>query len=211
MLCGKSSAGSAGRSGPVRDLDVMIDHLRVEAATLDGADVDAAAGLVAGLEVERQHARDTLLASMRSARYTDLLDRVAAACDPPLAGDDTELLDIWRSEHTRLRKAIGRLGDDPEDDALHAVRIKVKRARYAAELSGLDRYVRRAKGLQDVLGELQDAVTAEHQLREVGARSPAVTIAAGRLVERERRRRALARDNWGAAWKSLSRVGREVA
>jgi CHAD domain-containing protein len=199
-----------GALGPVRDLDVMIDHLRQAAAALDGDDAAAATGLVEELEREREQARASLLESMGEQRYAELLQRIEAAGDPPLVGDDTELVDIWRSEHTRLRKAVDRLEDEPEDDALHAVRIKAKRARYAAELAGLKRYIKRAKVLQDVLGELQDAVTAERRLRAFASASPEQAIAAGRLVERERGRQARARADWPAAWKRLAKAAKKV-
>ena len=67
--------------------------------------------------------------------------------------------------------------------------------------------VRRAKALQDVLGEHQDAVVASQRLRELAANAPGEqALAAGRLVEREdeqprRRARAVA-----GAWKRLRKV-----
>ena len=55
-----------------------------------------------------------------------------------------------------------------------------KRARYASELAGHNEVVRRAKALQDVLGEHQDAVIAEQRLRALAAAaSPDQAIAAG--------------------------------
>ena len=59
------------------------------------------------------------------------------------------------------------LGDDPPDADLHAARIAVKRARYAAELAersvgrAAAAVIRDAKLLQDVLGDHQDAHVAE--------------------------------------------------
>ena len=91
----------------------------------------------------------------------------------------------------RLRKAVRKLPDEPADEELHAVRKKGKRARYAAELAGRQRLVKRAKKLQDVLGEHQDAVVAAERLRELAAEAaPEQALAAGRLVEREEERRA---------------------
>jgi CHAD domain-containing protein len=61
---------------------------------------------------------------------------------------------------------------------LHSVRKVVKRARYAAELadaagvSGMRGYVKRAKTVQAVLGERQDAVVAAEVLRSSTASSP---------------------------------------
>ena len=84
------------------------------------------------------------------------------------------------------------------------MRKKGKRARYAAELAGWKESVRQAKKLQDVLGEHQDAVVAAERLRELAAEAaPGQALAAGRLVEREQERRAVARAAWPKAWKKL--------
>jgi len=84
------------------------------------------------------------------------------------------------------------------------VRKKGKRARYAAELAGRKKFVKRAKKLQDVLGEHQDAVVAAARLRELAAEAePEHALAAGRLVERETGNRAEARKHWPKAWKKL--------
>jgi CHAD domain-containing protein len=73
--------------------------------------------------------------------------------------------------------------------------------------------VRRAKHLQDVLGEHQDAVVAEQRIRELlrGSRSTSAAFAAGRLAERQRARRAAARTGFGDVWERLERAGRRAA
>ena len=82
-----------------------------------------------------------------------------------------------------------------------------KRARYAGELAGRKNSVRRAKVLQDVLGEHQDAVVAAERLRKLAAAaSPEQALAGGRLVEREEERRAEARAAWSKAWKRLRKT-----
>jgi CHAD domain-containing protein len=87
------------------------------------------------------------------------------------------------------------------------VRKLGKRARYAGELVGRKEFVRRAKALQDVLGEHQDAVVAAERLRELAASAPpGQAVAAGRLVERERERRAEARAAWRKAWTRLRKA-----
>ena len=198
--------------GPVRDLDVLLDHLRVEAAALDGPDGAGAKTVLRVLGRERSAARRRLLRVLGSARYLALLDRLEAAGDPPLAAPPPELTveDIWRTEHARLRKGVARLGPEPADDELHDTRIRVKRARYAAELAGLDAYVRVAKTLQDVLGEHQDSVVAEERLRLVAASHPDAAIAVGRLVDRERRRRTRGIGDWRKQWRLLSKQAKKV-
>ena len=74
------------------------------------------------------------------------------------------------------------------------MRIRGKRARYAAELAEgavgkpARRFVEDAKRFQDVIGEHQDAVVAEERIRGLLGRtgSPQAHLAAGRLIERER-------------------------
>jgi CHAD domain-containing protein len=62
------------------------------------------------------------------------------------------------------------------------------------------------KHLQDVVGTHQDAVVAEERLRRL-ARSP-TAVAAGRLIEVERRRKRQMRDAYPAALAAAVRAGR---
>jgi CHAD domain-containing protein len=64
--------------------------------------------------------------------------------------------------------------------------------------------------LQDVLGEHQDAVVAEERIRSWAATSPVEAFVAGRLVQRQRDRRAVARAEWQAAWERLERKARSA-
>ena len=189
--------------GPVRDLDVLLEHIAIEIEAL-GEDAPVGRKLLRALERERRTARRALIEALESDRYFALLD----ALELPVAtvADKPSLEQLHADEHRRLRKAARALGPDSPDDDLHAARIKVKRARYAAELSGRDAYVKAAKKLQDVLGEHQDAVVACDRLRALAERLPAAAIAAGRLVERERERAARGREEWQAAWKRLEKV-----
>ncbi len=70
----------------------------------------------------------------------------------------------------------------------------------------------RAKSFQDVVGDHQDAVVAEERLRalvpELG--SGEAVFAAGRVVERQRRRRVEARAALPGAWAKLERAGRSA-
>ena len=189
-----------GALGPVRDLDVLIEHLEHEVETL-GPDADEGRKLLRSLERDRRAARRDLLAALETEQYFALLDTL----ERPAAtvAEAPTLETIHAAEHRRLRKAVKALRDDSPDEELHRARIKVKRARYAAELSGAGAYVKAAKALQDVLGEHQDAVVAEERLRALAAKRPAAALAVGRLVERERARAARGRTEWGRAWKRL--------
>lgn len=191
--------------GKVRDHDVLIAYLLEELATLDEA---AAFGAVLELlDDERQDARIKLRGVLESARYRNLLHELA---QPPGLRDGENLGSSAIAEYQRLREAVKQLDEDPSDRELHEVRIQVKRARYAAEAAGASaRYVERARVLQAILGEHQDASVAERQIRELLARvrgTGRTAIAAGRLIERQRRRRVEARRAWKKAWKRVRRA-----
>jgi CHAD domain-containing protein len=192
-----------GALGPVRDLDVLVEHLTPEVESL-GDDREHGRKLLRTLERSRRTARRRLIAALDSERYFALPDtleqRVATIADAPT------LEEILAAEHKRLRKAVQTLDDASSGEELQAVRIHVKRARYAAELSGAGAYVKAAKALQDVLGEHQDAVVAAERLRDLATRMPDTALAASRLVERERMRALRGRDEWRSAWKNLAKA-----
>jgi len=204
----------AGTLGPVRDLDVLVAHIREEVAALD---VDGPAGseLVRGLESERDLRRAELLEAMSSPRYEALLADfdAAIALIHPL---DVEggARPIAAKAMRKLRRAAAALPAEPSDAELHGIRIEAKRARYAAELAALAgdaaarRTVEEFKRLQDVIGEHQDAVVAEERLRALARAKTAV--AAGRLVERERERKRSAREAYPAVLTRALRRGRKA-
>jgi CHAD domain-containing protein len=208
-----------GALGPVRDLDVLLERLRVEIAGLEPEERRASARFLDLLEDERSSARAAMLEAMSGARYADLLSRLEAAAVAPRARPaDVLLQDIAAKEFRKLRKAVRALPGVPSDEALHAVRIRGKRARYAAELAEgvvgkpAGRFVRNAKRFQDVIGEHQDAVVAEERIRGLlaevqGARAH---FAAGQIVERERERRRAARSAFPKAWARLAKSGKKA-
>jgi CHAD domain-containing protein len=191
--------------GEVRDLDVLLERLEREAAELDGKDEEEARSLFAALRDERSTRRRQLLAVLRSDGYLSLLDDTSQTIDAlEPSGTDTSLDELADKAFGKLAKAVRQLPDEPADEELHAVRKTGKRARYAGELAAWKKPVQRAKALQDVLGEHQDAVVAEERLRELALEArPQQALAAGRLVEREEERRAETRAAWPKAWKKL--------
>ena len=125
-----------GALGTVRDLDVLVEHLTAEVESLGGDQVPRRK-LLRTLERSRRTARRKLVALLDSDRYFALLDTL----EQPVAtiADTPTLEEIHAAEHKRLRKAVKTLDDASADQELHAVRIHVKRARYAAELAGCRR------------------------------------------------------------------------
>lgn len=202
--------------GPVRDLDVLVERMQSEVSRL-GDHAAAAQGLLRSIERKRRKARAAALSALSEGRYLALLDRLE---DPhPLSSPDggtASLGSLWWTEFGRTKRRLGKLDEDSRDDELHAARISVKRARYAAELAehelGVagERFVEAAKRLQDILGEHQDAVVAEEHVRAWAARRPEGEAAARKLVKRERARRKKARSEWRDAWKLLERRARKA-
>ncbi|MBA2460448.1 MAG: CYTH and CHAD domain-containing protein, partial [Actinobacteria bacterium] len=137
-----------GELGPSRDLDVLIHRLQAEVEKL-GDDAPAGRALVEVLERDREALKEQVTDALSSDRYFAILDLLEQP--PPLLDSDLTLKQIQAAEHRKLTKAIDDLSPDSPDGQLHEARIKVKRARYAAELRGDDGYVKAAKRLQDVL------------------------------------------------------------
>jgi CHAD domain-containing protein len=184
----------AGVLGPARDMDVLLERLRADARTLED-DEPGGAAIVAAIEEERERLHDAVLVALSDERYFRLLETFAAAIAslPDFDAPDG-LRPLAATELRKLAKATRKLGEGPSDEELHALRIRAKRARYTAELAAvahegkaLSRYLSALKGLQDVIGEHQDAVVAEQKIRRVARAKTA--ISAGRLIERERERR----------------------
>jgi CHAD domain-containing protein len=201
--------------GPARDADVLVEHIRSEVAALE-ADGESARGLVEALEGERTDARGAAVAALSDERYFALLDALEESAEPSTAGAATATLaELWWEEFRRARRSVSRLGPESSDAELHAGRIRVKRARYAAELAAHElgkpgeQFVAAAKQLQDILGEHQDALVAEEWIRSWVA-SNGDPAFAQLVVERERTRRKTARAEWPAAWQKLERRGRSA-
>jgi CHAD domain-containing protein len=201
---------------PVRDLDVLTAYVERELESFGDDEARPGQRLIELLREDHARARGALLESLNSDRYLQLLSALDAAAEaPPVRDPDVEVVELARREFRKLRKRHRRLGDDPDAAALHKFRIRGKRARYAAELAertrgaGATRFIDRAKELQDALGEHQDAIVAELELRKLArrARHPGAALAAGRIVERQQARRLEARNAFPKTWKRLKRAG----
>ena len=206
--------------GAVRDLDVLREHLLDELAALkDSAGPSATLQLSHCLDLEHSRARAKALSAPDSPRYRELLSRLDEAVrQPRVVTADLSLPQIAARQFKNLRKAVKALPAEPSDEELHAVRIKVKRARYAAELAEeevgrpVSRFVDKAKKVQDILGEHQDAVVAESRTRAClrGTRSRPAAWLRERLIKRQRARRQKARKVFWKRWPSLKWRGRKA-
>ena len=183
-------------AGEARDLDLLIERLR------RGGDRDARDGALAALERDRRGARRPLARlarKFRGKRWRRDVDRLLAtirgrAAREPFARFSARRL---RAIHARFAEAVGRVARGPRRDlpgALHALRIRGKKTRYATEILAvhapaawrracLDRLER----FQDLTGVYTDHARAAERLRglEHRAGSGARRRACGRLADRE--------------------------
>jgi CHAD domain-containing protein len=192
----------ADAAADARDADVMSLRMRGE---LDGT-TTALAPLFETLERQRTAARQRLMATLDGEAYVALLnDLVAATVSPPAGPADAPVAEalgpLVLGAWDRLQRRADELEPDSPIDDFHRTRIAVKRARYASELAarslegkpaeGAAGLGERLAGLQDLLGDVQDAAVAEGLIREtLSARGAGARYAfeAGRLVERLRSR-----------------------
>ena len=202
--------------GPARDLDVLLEQLRADLAAI-GADAGGAKTLLDSLEAEHREARAVVVDALGDSRYVRLLDTLDGVEPKPGSGKaGASLADLWWDEFRRTRRRFGKLGRSPTDEELHAARIRVKRARYAAELAvgelgePGERFVTAAKRLQDVLGEHQDAHVAESRIAAWAAEQPDPPELVAPLLDLLHARRKAAREEWPAAWKELKKQARKT-
>jgi len=199
--------------GAVRDTDVLLERLRRQAESLADRDAAGVAALVRRLAQQREVARESLLDALSSERYVALLDLLVAGARSPttLPGSEARaakaLPALAAGPWKKLKREVDDLPGDPTDDALHAVRIRAKRCRYAAEAVApvigkpARRFATAVAGLQTVLGDHQDAVVAEAWLREAATASSIPKLVAGELIALQRIEAAASRQAWRRAWK----------
>ena len=203
--------------GAVRDLDVLLEGVRAEAGGVPDGLRPAAALIVAGFGDDRAAALDVVRGRLESPAHERLMVSLGAiAAAPPLRRPERDpdpavvMTSVWKALARRARAA----GSTPTDEALHALRIRTKRARYAAEAlapfvgSRATRFARKAARLQDVLGRHQDAVVAIDMLSEVAGGSPELAFASGWIAAGRARVRSETRAEWPKAWRSLARKER---
>ena len=209
---------AADALGAVRDADVLTGRLRAQAAELPEVDAAGFAPVLRRLADEREAARVALLDAMASDRYVALLDRLVEAATAPQLTPQAEasasmtLLPLVAGQWRKLAKAVGKLPRNPPDDDLHAVRILAKRTRYAAEAAApvggkaAKRFAAAVAGVQEVLGDHNDAVVAEAWLRAaVEEADVAQALALGELIAVQRGVAADCRKSWRGAWKAVDR------
>lgn len=168
------------RLGEARDLDVLLHE--VKAPVMQAfPDEPRLAALASTVIRRRDAARARATAYLASPAYGQLTLRIVSLLHrPPFseasAPADDSLRDFSADRLQQLRRKLRRLArvaelDDPP--SLHALRIAVKRLRYALEFfaalpRGKDRsrLARRLADAQGALGQLNDLATADGLLSE---------------------------------------------
>jgi CHAD domain-containing protein len=204
--------------GAVRDADVLLARLQGDLKALPEADVEAGRRLLRRLVTARAAEHRRLLAVMGQPHYAGLLsDLIGAAGAPVVLPDAAQPAEqavppLVRRRWRRLRDAVLKAGDHPSDEALHQIRIRAKRCRYAVEAAEpvfeeqARTFAKAVAGVQEVLGEQHDAVVAAGWLRQAATSARRdEAFAAGQLVAVERARAAAARERWPALWATASR------
>lgn len=168
------------RTGPARDLDMLALALPTYLAELADADAEAASRLEQRVEEEIKRRYAAIRRWLESKTYRRKIDgwrrdlRTLAAADA--GGPMAELA------AAALREAIDRVDRQFElvtqpdrDAALHRLRIRFKRLRYALEFSTalvsgaeVEVAISSLKSLQDELGDHQDLVVHERFVRAAG-------------------------------------------
>lgn len=195
---------------PARDLDVALGLLRRELEGLDETDQRAKAMILDRLEEERERRRRRLLEVFDSAEYRFVLARLRVP--PRLAArvEEAPLGSIAGREFRRLARLAARLGKEPDEAAIQRLGGALERVRHAAELAAPVEAVRRrvladAHVLQGLIREHRESLVAEQRLRGAVVEDvrTAAAFAAGRLAERQRRRRELVQERLPSAWQRL--------
>lgn len=210
-----------GEVGRGRDADVLAERLRNGIAALPVEERNAAARLLHRVDATTLEGREHVVEALSGDRYVALLDALVEAANAPRFAVDPPDIDQQRARKVvaelvrkpwrRVRRAVDALSSDSPDSALHQVRIRSKRARYAAEavspLFGRDarRFARAMADVQTVLGDHQDTVVAEAWLRAAAKEDPPSRLAIGELINVQRSERRQLRNTFKSVWKKASR------
>jgi CHAD domain-containing protein len=216
----RTRLGWLGRQlSAARDLDVQIAHFKGQYDSVKPQDRPALDRFIDYLQGERAKVQRQLVRQLRRRRYVGLINRLTPAVrEPMIVSDDITLPDLAGKAFRKLQQAVKPLDVSASNAQWHGVRIRAKRARYAAELSerysghAATQYLDQMKRVQELLGDIQDAVMAERHLRRFASKReerPSALIA-GQMIERARERQRDAKEAFGPVWKKVKKCGKRV-
>ena len=202
-------------TGPVRDLDVYLEHLPAYRALLPADAAQALAPFRTFLLRHRRVERRRLVRRLDSVRLQRLLadwraflagaDGSSWPASAALPADETARRRIWKLYRRFLRQGAAIAADSPDHD-LHLLRITGKKLRYLVEFfrglyppAEIAMLVKAMKEIQDFLGSYQDLTVQQARLDELARQMqaeggvPSATLQALTLLvdnSREQQQRA---------------------
>lgn len=218
MLPGKRRAvGRALRRfehglGPAREWDVLVGKFD-QAGDITGKQREDFSGLIELAKAQRAEAHERLAKALDATEIGKLLGaaqhlaagrRAALTLRMPIQNFAAQVLERRDHEARRLGHHIPSLSAVE----LHQLRICVKKLRYASEFfeglwprAATETYVELLKQLQDELGEMQDAVSAERLIADVRKKhrdglGHAARLAQKRIKASRHRARRRIDDRW---------------
>jgi CHAD domain-containing protein len=225
----------AAELGSVRDLDILCQRLglaalpvasngHVSASPGDSGQDDTLAPLAHALRERHSQNSRSLREALQGDRYHNLLAKLGAEIECPTLKDEAwepcrkALPPLAAAAWQKLKKGGRDLEASSPDGDFHQVRKLAKRARYAAELIApalgartakhAKRFIRLTTQLQDILGELQDAIVAATELQRFLARNPYDLELAHRihdLLDTQHQAAQATRAKFFDVWKKLDR------
>ncbi|OKH66273.1 hypothetical protein EB74_04770 [Mycobacterium sp. SWH-M5] len=161
--------------------------------------------------------------AMRSQRYFRLLDALEGLVGSTPHTDTGDPAGAVGAAYQRVRKAVKKAkavdtdapetGVDARNHALHRIRKRAKRLRYTASAAGENRVAKRAKAVQSLLGDHQDAVVSMEHLSEQAQAAHAAgedTFTYGLLYQREEELAGHVRTQLQSVLKKLEKAVRKA-
>lgn len=204
-------------AGAVRECDIMAATIQARSRKLDDPLAGALATLYGALDARRHVALASLAELLGSRRYHAMIARLHSprinrrGTAAPLGPAAASLL---RPAIGAIRRAGARLGEDAPPEAVHHLRVRLKRFRYELEmLSAVGgkrrrKALRRLEAMQDLLGTYNDVCVTIAWLVAYPATedaAPEAVLAAGAMAQSLARRREKLGRRCVQAWRKFQR------
>ncbi|MEI7968885.1 MAG: CHAD domain-containing protein [Betaproteobacteria bacterium] len=209
------------RLGAARDWDVFVAETLPpirEAFPGETALARLAEAADASQQLARKQAREALAARDHTRLLLDfalLLHEApwqSGAGATPSASISESAPALLRRQWKRMRRA-GATADRNDAESLHALRIEIKKMRYALEFfeallpaRGVRTLLQGSAELQDILGRLNDEAITGRLLATLDTGNPELSFAAGLVRGWTHARATAALDRFETAWRRLSRL-----